>query len=252
MSKKLTFRRRIALTALLVGLIVIASGFSCQKAKTAAVAVDRYADSLSTFQDVAKQQHDKGRINDQNYANLLKSEKEASHAGRDLDQAILLANNGASFSQQVDAAQLAFNDMAGLIGGVKNPEAVAALQAAVAISAGLLKDAILLIQQVKPPAPGAPVKAPAAMWLMGLGLIGMAAGAGDGVSAGILVALGILKEIAELEPIGLQAVLNFTRSLKGMTTEEVIALTESKFDKIDKTADDELAKLNLPPDPPSS
>jgi hypothetical protein len=46
--------------------------------------------------------------------------------------------------------------------------------------------------------------------------------------------------------------VNFTRSLKGMSTEEVIALTESKFDKIDKTADDELAKLNLPPDPPSS
>jgi hypothetical protein len=42
------------------------------------------------------------------------------------------------------------------------------------------------------------------MWLMGLGLIGMAAGAGgaEGATAGIMVALGFLKEIADLEPIG--------------------------------------------------
>jgi Xaa-Pro aminopeptidase len=155
MISKVTFRRRIALTALLVGLIVIASGFSCQQAKSAAVMVNRYAESLSTFQDVAIKEHDLKRISDQNYANLLKSEKEASHAGRDLDKAIELANNGADFSQYVDAAQVSFNDMAGLIGGAKDPEAVAALQAAAAISAGLLKDAIILIKQVKP-APLAP------------------------------------------------------------------------------------------------
>lgn len=59
--------------------------------------------------------------------------------------------------------------------------------------------------------------------------------------------INLLNLITKLEPIAFDLVAKLVTSLQGKTAEEVEAMNDALFDKIDATADAELGKL--PPTP---
>jgi len=67
------------------------------------------------------------------------------------------------------------------------------------------------------------------------------------VAISVPQAIQLLQIAIELEPVAFDLVARFARSLKGKSTEEILAMNESLFSKVEQTANDELAKL-----PPTS
>lgn len=218
----------VAIASVLTALILL-SGWSCQQAKSAAVAVNRYGESLSHFQDAEITAHTQGKVDDATHGKILNAEKVAAQAGHNLDAAISIANSGGDPGQYVDVAQKAYNDLIGLVNSTNQQNLMVLGQAA----GDLLKNAISLIQTIKPQP-----KAPATWMFLSFGVLGFAA-----VGASLASVVQLLNLITALEPAAFDLIVKLAQSLQGKSTEEVLALNEQLFTKVETTADDELKKL---------
>jgi hypothetical protein len=243
MKIRIRNQRAASVVAVLV-VVTLLSGFACNQAKSASVAVNKYANSLSKFQDAEIQQHNDGKVDDATHRSILNYEKIAAKAGRNLDQAILLANTGGDAQQYIDQANNSFNDLVGAI-VTKDEATKKTLQALADVSSALLKNAISLIKAITPQNQPKPTSSPnngapsLVFAMLSLFLVGMAAGGG-----GLQSALDLLLAVTKLEPIAFDLILNLAKSLAGKTTEEVLAMNETIFGKVEQTADDELKKLD--------
>lgn len=240
--------------------------------------VNKYANALSSFQDAEIKLHqtlvsDKSvppkqvpLISDLTHINILHSEKAASKAGRDLDAAIALADAGADPSEYVKLAQSSFDDLIMQLGPVIDGPTHDKLILAAQVAGDALKNAISLIEALRASKPAA-VVAPAVLtphrapdpavpvvtnlstrnshglplWVLGLPLIGLAAGAG--ALAGLDATVKLLGIIVTLEPVAFDLIVKFATSLKGKSTAEILAMNEQIFGKVDATADAELGKM---------
>jgi len=252
--------KRVAMVAALFFVCVGLMGFSCDKPKAAAVAVNKYAEALSHFQDAEIKWHDIGekavaacklrggaagecaklvKVDAATHHKILVAEKAAAQAGRNLNAAITLANNGGDPTLYVDAAQNTFDDLLAVV-KADDPQAQQELTSLAGAAGALLKNAVSVIQAIKKADlnPGGTFPGLAFLFL-GLTL------AGATVSLGKV--LELLNALVELEPIAFDLVLKLSRSLKGKTTEEVVAMNEAIFGKVEAVADAELAKEQLPP-----
>lgn len=219
----------VAIASVLTALILL-SGWSCQQAKSAAVAVNRYGESLSHFQDAEITAHTQGKVDDDTHERILKAEKVAAQAGHNLDAAISIANSGGDPTQYVDVAQKAYNDLIGLVNSTNQQNLIVLGQAA----GDLLKNAISLIRTIKPQ----PKPAPGTWMFVSFGVLGFAA-----AGVGLFQAIQLLTLITALEPVAFDLLLKLAQSLQGKSTEEVLALNEQLFTKVETTADEELKKL---------
>lgn len=244
-STRARTRARVALTGVILALVVLASGFACDTngVHRAAVAVNKYAESLSHFQDAEIVYYqDGGKIDDATHRSILGAEKLAAEAGKNLDKAITAAANGGDANQYIDLANSSFADMVTAI-VVKDVNTRSELIALSNISSSLLKNAISLIQAIKPPKPAPPTPAPPARSLyLSLSLafmFGMATGAGT-----LTQILALLNAVALLEPVAFDLVLKLAQDLQGKTVDEVVAMNEAIFGKVTTVADAEIAKLD--------
>jgi len=225
--------RKIAFVSLVLALAVLCSGWACQQTKSAAVAANRYANALSDFQDAEITAHKDGKVDDATHVKIQSALKAAAEAGSNLDKAIEIAQNGGDPTQYVDLAVTTFNELDAVVQPTGN-QGLATLSAALG---DLLKNAVTLIQAIH----GASVPAPAkpsgglALWLTlgGLGVFGMAIDL-NGI-------IGLLTLITQLEPEAFDLIVKLATSLKGQTTEQVLALNEQLFGKVQQTADAEIA-----------
>lgn len=233
-------KRRASAVLALMCLVVLVAGFSCDKsAKSAAVAVNRYAESLSHFQDACMTAHGQGQIDDSTYRKILGAEKSAAIAGQHLDAAIAIASQGGDYSQYIAEANRSFADLMSAVNASNKQDLILIAQGI----SSVLQNAITLIQQIKAQIPAKPAGAGGlAFWLTmgGLPVLGMAVDAN--------AVLRLLQLILALEPAAFDLVAKLTESLTGKTTEEVLAMNDTLFGKVVAEADQELAKL--PPETP--
>lgn len=229
--------------------IAIAACPNNDQVKSAAAAVNRYGTTLSSLQDAEIQLHTAGKVPEAVHAKILQSEIVAAKAGHALDAGIGVASKGNDPSAYIDAAQGSFDDMLTAI--KMDPNTAQGLELAVNTASSALKNAVTMIQQLKAskPSPSTPAAPPAsappsAVWLL-LGLIfPMMAAAGVGVTQ----VVSLLNLIVQLEPVAFDLVTKLATSLKGKTTEEVLAMNEQIFSKVEMTAQAELNKT-VPPKP---
>lgn len=232
----------VVLGCIAIGILLC--GFSCeQSAQSAATAVNKYAESLSHFQDAEIIAHTNKLVSDEDHRRILEGEKIASKAGQDLDAAIVLAGQGADTSAYIATAEKAFADLLDVVKSTNQ----ANLQLLAQAAGDVLQNAITLIQTIKPQKTAAiPVPHP----LFGMGflfLLGMAA-----MGGGITGAIALLNIASQLEPVGFDLVMKFADSLKGKSVDEIVAMNEKLFGKVDATADAELAKLDQAAQAPTS
>ena len=226
------FHPRATLVAFtLLATFALLGASSCNdSAKTASVAVNKYANSLSSFQDAEIKMHDAGKVDDDMHREILKKEKMAATAGLALDKAIAIASSGGDYSAYIDSAEATFNDLVAQA-KANDLQTQQELITYAATAGALLKNAVALIKAIQP----AP-KAPGAFWFMFLPLMAAAA-------LPFSKWFELLQIVSTLEPIAFELVTNLAKSLKGQTAEQVLALNERLFNKVTQTADAELAKL---------
>jgi hypothetical protein len=234
---KIAMKRSAQVAALTLMCLAMMAVGSCNKAHTAANAVNKYAEALSHFQDAEIKAHNAGRVDDATHRKILEAEKAAAVSGKNLDAAILIANQGGDASSFIDLADKGFTDLVAVI-DAKDPQTQQELSTLANLAGALLKNAIVLIHQIKPSATPAPVT-PAPGLAFTFLIAGAAIAGATGSLAGILALLNL---VATFEPIALDLVLKFAQSLKGKTTEEIVAMNEQLFGKVIATADAELEK----------
>lgn len=231
MSKKLAVR-----TSVLVLLVAVVAFTAACPAKDAAVAVNKYANSLSALQDGEITVYDAGKVDPKFHIMFQKSLKIAKGAGAALDQCILLANKGGDSGPCIASAQHAYDELVSVVAMSNQQDLVLLGQAAGAA----LQNAISLVQSIHPTKP-----APTSAFWLGFGLLGMASlSAGVGAAGGLSLASAaqLLTLVVGLEPVAFQLLLQLAQSLKDKSVEEVVAMSEKIFGKIDATADAEIAK----------
>lgn len=239
MSKK--FAVRTSVLALLVA--VVAFNTACP-AKDAAVAVNKYLTLLSTLQDGEIVAHKDKSVSDDFHVKFQKAIKDANQGGNELNRGVIVAAKGGDPTGYIDVADSSYEDLLNLVGQSNN----AALKATGKLASDAIKNAITLIKQIKANAPPPPMPAvtgknvsPVAphgslRWMfamMALGLAGMAI-TPEGVDT-------IVSLVTDLEPVAFNAVVNFIQSLKSKSVDEVTAMNQELIDKIDSTADAEIA-----------
>lgn len=226
--------KRVKVVAGISLIIVAALILAACPAKDAAVAVNRYGTSLSAFQDAVQTAHDQGAVDDVTYRKLLNDEKLAAKAGQDLDAAITIASQGGDYTEYITSAEASFGDLVNAI----RPTNSQGLLALAKASGDLLENAISLIRSIKgaPPSKPSPLGNSLAVWLLGLGVFGMAIQLPE--------VLQLLALASALEKPAFDLVVKLATSLKGQTTDQVLALNEQIFGKVEATADAELAKLD--------
>lgn len=143
---------RIGAIALTMALVIFCAG--CP-AKDAAVAVNRYAESLSHLQDAEIVAFNNGTIDGPTHGTILRAEKLASKAGRDLNSAIKIASAGGDVAQYTDAALKGYSDLVLALKPTNNQSLIVLGNAA----GDLLKNAITMIEQLKAQAKPSPAKA---------------------------------------------------------------------------------------------
>ena len=234
---RIAIKRTAQFTALAILCLAMMGVGSCDKAKSAATAVNKYAEALSHFQDAEIKAHSLGKVDDATHRKIQEAVKAAAGAGKNLDAAILIANNGGDPSQYIDLATKSFGDMVVLI-KANDPQTQQSLVVLVQLAGAQLKTAIVLIRQlhaagVPPPPPSTPKPGIVITFLLLGAAVAGAAGSLDRI-------LALLNLIATFEPIALDLVLKFAQSLKGKSTEEIVAMNEQLFGKVIATADAEL------------
>jgi hypothetical protein len=246
-----TNRKLIGLIACLC-LILAACKVTSQNC---ADAVNKYANTLSAFQDAEIQMHDQKKVSDSTHLTILEAEKLASHAGRDMDAGILLASTGADPTKYIALAEKTYADLSTIV--YADASANQGLSTLLSAAGAALKNAISLItalrSQTPSSAPAPAVAKPASytshnmphqmpLWPFTiLPLMGLAA-----IGGGLAAAAQLLQILMQLEPVAFDLVVKFATSLKGKSTAEILALNESLFDKIDSTIASEEAKLKNP------
>jgi hypothetical protein len=251
-------RIRFGLGALLIAsCLVITACPNNDQVKTAADAVNRYGTTLSSLQDAEIQLHSAGKVPDAIHAKILQSEIIAAKTGHALDAGISVASKGNDPSAYIDAAKGSFDDLLSAIN--LDPNTKQGLELAANAANSALQNAVTLIQQLKAskpspatPAPAAPASTPttpapsgSAIWLLfAIGFFPMMAAAGVEITQ----VVSLLNLAVQLEPVAFDLVMKLTTSLKGKTTEEVLAMNEAIFSKIEATAQAELNK-QVPPTP---
>jgi len=231
----------IGITTLLGACFVLAA---CPNAvQDASNAVNKYANTLSAFQDAEIKLHDAGKISDAKHVSILQAEIVAAKAGHDLDAAIAVASKGNDPAQYVDVATKSFDDMIAITNTDPTGNQELALVANTASAA--LKNAISLIQALRanPPKANGPASVP--MWALWLLPFMFAAGAVGGVQ--LTQAVALLQIVMQLEPVAFDLIVKLAASMKGKTADEILAMNESLFSKVEQTAQDELAKVSPKP-----
>lgn len=234
---KLTF----AVVPLIVACIILSACPTSNAVQDASNAVNKYANTLSAFQDAEITLHNSAKISDSTHHSILEAELVAAKAGHELDAAIAVASHGNDPSQYIDVATQAFTAMEATVNGDSTSKQELSLTVEAAGAA--LKNAITLINSLRSskPSPSVP-KADNQLnysWLWALGLLplmGMAA-TFDGAQV-----IQLLQILLQLEPVAFDLITKFATSLKGKTTEEILAMNESLFSKVEQTAQDELNK----------
>lgn len=226
--------------------------FACKvNTQQCAAAVNRYANALSTFQDAEIALHGSGQVTDVVHIKIIQGEQAASKAGHDLDAAINLASTGADPSQFVTLAQQSFDAMVAQI-NVGDPATQQKLILGANAAGDALKNAISLIEALRdanastkpsPVTPASPSTPPGAqskahglsmLWAFMLLPIG-----GIVLDAAGIIAL--LQIAVQLEPEAFSLITNFATSLKGKSAADLIAMNETLFNKVDATAEAQLA-----------
>jgi hypothetical protein len=236
---KITRRKSLLVVGVLAIALSLINASSCgTSAATAATAVNKYANSLSAVQDAEIKWHGLGKIDDVSHIKFQKDMKTASTAGKSLDAAITLAAQGADSSMYVTAAEKAFTDISADI-HFSDPATQMELTTLVQAAGDLLQNSIALIHQIKGnPSPIKPSPAaPGGLALfLGFGVMGFAA-----IGVGLSDAVKLLSLITTLEPIAFNLILQLAQSMKGKSVEEIVALNEQLFGKVNSTADAEIA-----------
>ncbi len=222
----------LAIGALLATCIVLSACPTSNAVQNASNAVNKYASTLSAFQDAEITLHNSAKISDSTHHSILEAELVAAKAGHELDAAIAVASHGNDPSQYIDVATQAFSAMEATVNGdsVSKQELTLTVEAAGAA----LKNAITLINALR----SKPVPATWLWALCLLPLMGMAA------TIDATQVIQLLQIAIQLEPVAFDLITKFATSLKGKTTEEILAMNESLFSKVEQTAQDE---LNKPP-----
>jgi hypothetical protein len=228
-------------SAFIVSMAVLLSGFACNQAKTAAVAVNKYGTALQGIQAAEIHRHDAGTIDNETHIKFQQALKVAAETGQDLDKAIAAAETGGQPGAYVDAATAAFNQIMALI-QFKDADTQKELSALAQAADDILKNAISLIQTIKGKTVASvpihhPNSNPLALWLMALGVFPMMAAAG-----GVAGAISILNAVLDLEPFAVDLVIKLAQSLKGQTADQVLAMNEQIFGSVESTADAEIKK----------
>lgn len=240
-------KKKVTVGAAIGGIVVLCLILSAcpVTSQNCAAAVNRYANTLDAVANGAKTLHDEGKVNDNQYRQVLEGEKAAITSGKELDQAILLADTGADPSKYVDLAQKSYDDLKVYVGA--DPVTKASLDAVVKTAGAALDNAITLIRTLRDnKAAAGAVKtgsnkpSPRIPWAFYMPLFGMAA---IGALGGIAKAAQLLSLVADLEPIAFNLIVNFATSLKGKTTQELVTMNEAMFAKTEALVDSELAKL---------
>ena len=233
------------ISAITVACVMLAACPNNNQVKQAADAVNRYGTTLSSLQDAEIQLHSEGKVPDDLHVKILNAEKVAAKAGHDMDAGIEVASKGNDPSQYTDVASQTFQD---LVNAIKlNPQTQQGLQLAITTADAALKNAITMIQQLRASKPSPATPAPTspsglAIWLLVAGLFPMMAAGGD-INVTIGGAVKLLNLIMELEPVAFDLIMKLATSLKGKTTEEILAMNEQLFTKVETTADAELGKM---------
>lgn len=235
-------RKVYALPALIIAVIVLLASTNCNtKAADCATAVNKYAIALQAFQQAEIKMHDAGRVSDFDHHNILVAEQAASRSGHALDAAISAANSGGDPQQYIDIATQTFSAMLSEIRGT-DVDANTQLIAEANLAGDALKNAITLIQALKAQHPTKTSNAGyLRLWVaLFLPLFGFAAIGGLSANQ----AIQLLQIATELEPIAFDLIVKLAQSMKGKSAEEIVAMSESIFNQVDQTAQDQLNLLD--------
>lgn len=235
-----------------VALLCLATTACKVTATDAATAVNKYAISLQGFHDAEQTLHETNKadgtpvVSDALHFEIIGAEQTAVKAGKSLDAAITVAANGGDVSSYITVAQNAYDD---LISTVKaDPDTLQALTLSIHVAGDALKNAISVLNALKNKT-AAPLPTTShnsglafALWVTFLLPMGLAAGGGIGglVTAQNIVQL--LQIVVAIEPVAFDLVLKLASSLKGKSTEEILAMNESIFDKLAAQLATEAAK----------
>lgn len=243
--KKKSIRISIAVVALMAACVVITACPNKDAIKSASDAVNRYGTTLSSLQDAEITLHTDGKVPEAAHVAVLHAEIMAARAGHSLDAGIGVAAKGGDPAQYVDLASQSLKEMLDVI----NADPVTKQNLALAANAAdaALKNAITLIEALRAnakPSPATPAPtAPTAMWLfLAMGMFPMMAAAGVGITG----VIQLLNLIVQLEPVAFDLIVKLATSLKGKSTEEILAMNEAIFNKVEQTALDELSKVTPP------
>lgn len=228
-------RVKVASIGATVGLaLLLMAAASCDHVQAAAQAANKYDNALKAFVHSEIVLHDQGKISDATHVEMLNAEKLGSKAGHDIDSALLLAAKGSDASSYIDLAEQDFDAFAMAV--AKDPATKDALTSAANVVGDALKNTLSLIKQIKTTSQNrSPSKLPFAMLLplMGFAAVG-------GAVAGVAKVAQLLTLITSLEPVAFDAILAFATSLKGKTTEEIVAMNESILSDVDTTIQQQL------------
>lgn len=231
MAKKLAVRGGV-LSVLLLAVIT----FAACPAKDAANAVNKYADALDALQKAEITLHDNKTVSNDFHVRFQRAIKLAAQSGVNLDQAILIADKGGDPSGYVDVADSSFEQVLALV----NPSNQDTLVTLGKVASDALKNAISLVEAIKPqppaPAPSQPSSGGMALLIAicGGGLFGTVLVSTDGI-------ISLLQAVVQLEPIAFDLIVKLAQSLKGKSVEEITALSDKLFANIEQTADDQIA-----------
>lgn len=223
--------------------IIIAVATACP-ARDAAVAINKYGNTLEALQkgEVVAYKAVPPRVSDVDHIKIQSAIKVASSVGHALDQCALTASKGGDTAPCVAKAQATYNEVIALVVSTHQDDLIALGNAAGAA----LQNAISVIQSihaqpVKPisetaPSPNRPTSG-LALWL-GFGMLGIVATGAGSLPSGVVQLLNL---IIGLEPVGFDLLLKLADKLQGKTPEEIVAMNEDIFNRIDTTADAEIA-----------
>lgn len=236
-----------------IALLCLATTACKVTAVDAATAVNKYGVALQGFHDVEQTLHEQKKadgtavIGDALHFQIIGVEKTAVQAGKALDAAITVAASGGDVADYISAAQKGYDD---LVTTVKiDPKTEQALSLSIHVAGDALKNAITVLNALRN---GTPAPAPTtshntglnlALWVTFLLPMGMAA-SGGGLQ-GLITAQNIvqlLQLVVAIEPAAFDLVMKLATSLKGKSTEEILAMNESIFSKLEAELEAEEAK----------
>lgn len=239
-KKKLMY---VSTFVLLFGILALCSITTACPADTkdAANGVHAYLVSLKSFDKAEIQFHNDHKIKDELHYTIQEKIKVANGVARHLDAAILAKTQGKDVTAYIDEAKGTFNDILRVVDLDDQTRQTLSLVSDAADAA--LKNAIVLIEAIKPQVP--PVKpSPASSWFLWAFALPMMVSVPGAIVLGdprAQAILDIIRIALQMEPIAVQAISQFLQT-KGQDTAAILALNQTLEDEIDAMTDAELAK----------